>query len=345
MPRLTLALMALVVFGVGLAGCGSGTDAAETVADKENRYQMGAPIDDSTYALIIESEYGGDTLTTASFQAFFLNYMQQTRSIMDEEQRRRVRKGIAEEYIQRHVLQGEVERLGLEADSARIEEEIDRIAIQNRFPNRAALEEVLGQQGMVLDSLRAILKGELSLQMLQEQLAESAAEPTAEELDAFRQEQAEQVRAQHILFQISDSAQKAAVVAKAEAVLDSVKNDADFNDLARRHSQGPSAPQGGDLGYFSRREMVAPFSEAAFALADSGDVAPDLVETQFGYHIIRLLDRRVGTLMDSTQAQGLMMRDRRREAFEEGYRQLSKKAVIRLNPAIVDVDLTVIDEG
>ncbi len=339
------ALTALVVFGVVLAGCGGGTDAAETVAEEEDRYQMGAPIDDSTYALIIESEYNGDTLTMADFQAYILNLMQQAGAIMDEAQRRRVRQGVAEEFIRRHLLLGEAERLGLEADSARIEEQIDQIAIQNRFPNRAALEEALAGQGMTLDSLRSFLKTDLPLQMLQEQMAEAATEPSAQELEAFRREQAEEVWAQHILFQVPDPAQQAGVTEKAEAVLDSVKSGSDFDEMARRHSQGPSAPQGGELGYFGRRDMVAPFSDAAFALSDSGDVAPELVETQFGYHIIRLLGRRLGALMDSTQAQALMMRDRQREAFEEGYRQLSQKAIIRVNPIVIDADLNAGGEG
>jgi len=339
------ALIALVVFGVVLAGCGGGTDAAETVAEEESRYQIGAPIDDSTYALIVESEYNGDTLTTAHFQERTLNFMQQVGTIIDETQLRQVRQGVALDFIRRHLLQGEAERLGLEPDSARIEAQIDQIVFQNRFPNRAALEEAMAGQGMTMDSLRHVLKTDLPLQMIQEQMAEAATEPPAQELEAFRREQSEEVWAQHILFQVPDPAQKASVIDKAEAVLDSVKTGADFVEMARRHSQGPSAPQGGDLGYFSRRAMVAPFAEAAFALADSGDVAPELVETRFGYHIIRLLRRRVGALIDSTQAHAQMMQDRQREAVEKGYRQLSQKAVIRVNPTIVNADINASRQG
>ncbi len=337
--------MALVVVGVVLAGCGGGTDAADETVAQEERYQMGAPLDDSTYALIVESEYNGDSLTTAHFQERILNYMHQVGAIMDETQLRQVRQGVALDFIRRHLLQGEAERLGLEPDSARIEAQIDQIVFQNRFPNRAALEEVMADQGMTMDSLRHILKTDLPLQMIQEQMAEAATEPSAQELEAFRREQSEEVWAQHILFQVPDPAQKASVIDKAEAVLDSVKTGADFVEMARRHSQGPSAPQGGDLGYFSRRAMVAPFAEAAFALADSGDVAPELVETQYGYHIIGLLGWRVGALMDSTQAHAQMMQDRQREAVEEGYRQLSQKAVIRVNPTIVNADINASRQG
>lgn len=345
MPRSNQALIALVVFSIVLAGCGGGTGAAEeTVADEEPRYQMGEPLDDSTYAVVIASDYGGDTLTTAAFQGYLFNLSRQAGAIMDEAQRRLLRQRIAEDFVGQHLLLGEAERLGLVADSARVEEQINQIAAQNKM-SRAMFEEAMTEQGMTIDSLRALIKEQMPLQLIQEQMVESAAEPTAEELEAFRQEQSEQVRAQHILFQTPESGQKDAVIAKAEAVLDSVKTDADFDAMARRHSEGPSAPQGGDLGYFSRRDMVAPFSEAAFALADSGDVAPELVETRFGYHIIRLLGRRTGTLIDSTQAHAMMMQDRQREAFEERYRALSQKAVIRVNPTIVDADLNARDQG
>ena len=344
MPRLPQTLIVLLIVGVGLASCKSGPDAAETAAEEENRYQMGPALDDSTYALVIESEYGGDTLTTAAFQAYILTFMQQAGRIMDESQRRRLRRGIAEEYIRRHLLEGEAQRLGLEADSARVEDQINQIAAQNRM-TRAAFEDVLRDQGMTIDSLRALIEEQMPVQQLQQQMLEAATEPTPQELDAFRQEQSQQVRAQHILFQVPDPAQKAAVLAKAEAVLDSVKAGADFASLARRHSEGPSSVQGGDLGYFSRRDMVASFSEAAFALSDSGDVAGELVETQFGYHIIRLLGRRRGVLIDSVEARSQLMRERQQSAFEEEYGRLRERAVIRINPAIVDVDLNANNQG
>ena len=97
---------------------------------------MGAPIDDSTYALIIESEYNGDTLTTANFQERILNFMQQAGTTIDETQLRQVRQGVALDFVRRHLLQGEAERRGLEPDAARIEAQIDQIVFQNRFPER-----------------------------------------------------------------------------------------------------------------------------------------------------------------------------------------------------------------
>ena len=63
-------------------------------------------------------------------------------------------------------------------------------------------------------------------------------------------------------------------------------------ELATNRSQGPSAPRGGDLGYFGPGQMVRPFEQAAFAL-QPGEVS-EVIQTQFGYHVIRLEDRRGG---------------------------------------------------
>ncbi|MCH1542965.1 MAG: peptidylprolyl isomerase [Alphaproteobacteria bacterium] len=91
----------------------------------------------------------------------------------------------------------------------------------------------------------------------------------------------EEVRARHILV---DSREE------AEAVIAAVKNGGDFIELAKKRSKGPSGAGGGDLGYFDRAAMVAPFSDAAFKLK-KGKVS-DPVKTQFGWHVIKLEDRR-----------------------------------------------------
>lgn len=107
--------------------------------------------------------------------------------------------------------------------------------------------------------------------------------------------QREQRRAAHILLTLAPDAKpedKARVRAEAERLLAEVRaNPERFAELARQHSQDPgSAGQGGDLGWFGRGAMVKPFEDAVFALA-KGQVS-DIVETDFGLHIIRVLDVR-----------------------------------------------------
>jgi len=79
---------------------------------------------------------------------------------------------------------------------------------------------------------------------------------------------------------------------QAQKVLDEVKNGGDFAELAKQYSADGSAQNGGDLGWFSKGKMVEAFEKAAFSLK-KGETYPTLVETDFGYHIIKLDDRRV----------------------------------------------------
>jgi peptidyl-prolyl cis-trans isomerase D len=100
----------------------------------------------------------------------------------------------------------------------------------------------------------------------------------------------EQIRASHILL-TTEGKDDAAVRAQAEQVLKEAKSGADFAALAKKYSQDETnAQQGGDLDYFSRGRMVGAFETAAFALAP-GEIS-DLVKTEFGYHIIKLTDRK-----------------------------------------------------
>ena len=108
----------------------------------------------------------------------------------------------------------------------------------------------------------------------------------------------EQIRASHILL-TTEGKDDAAVRAQAEQVLKEAKSGADFAALAKKYSQDESnAQQGGDLDYFSRGRMVPEFEKVAFALKP-GDMS-DLVKTEFGYHIIKLTDRKPAVVRQLT---------------------------------------------
>ena len=104
----------------------------------------------------------------------------------------------------------------------------------------------------------------------------------------------EQVRASHILLK-TDGKDDAAVKAKAEDVLKQARSGADFAELAKKYSEDEgTAKNGGDLDYFGRGRMVPEFDTAVFAMEKPGDIS-DLVKTQYGYHIIKLVDKKPGT--------------------------------------------------
>lgn len=105
-------------------------------------------------------------------------------------------------------------------------------------------------------------------------------------------QQGESAVASHILFpQGDDELAKTLTRAKAEGVLAELQaNPSRFADLAQEHSTCPSGKQGGSLGQFGRGQMVPEFEHAVFS-TDAGQITPNLVETQFGYHIIQVNDR------------------------------------------------------
>ena len=148
---------------------------------------------------------------------------------------------------------------------------------------------------------------------------------TPEEVEAYYKENQgefttpEAVKARHILKKFPDNAtdeQKAETKTAAEQLLKTVNAElaagADFAELAKKHSEGPSAAQGGALrgrnpklppgDYFARGDMVKPFEEAAFDMLNPGEVS-GLVETSYGYHIIKLEEKKVLEIQPFASAQ------------------------------------------
>jgi len=123
----------------------------------------------------------------------------------------------------------------------------------------------------------------------------------------------EQVRASHILIKPDTAVSgadpnqaKAEAKAKIQDLLEQIKNGADFAELAKANSDCPSAAQGGDLGFFPRGQMSPPFEKTAFAM-ELGHVS-DIVETQLGYHIIKVTDHKDASTTSFEQARNSLIR-------------------------------------
>jgi len=112
--------------------------------------------------------------------------------------------------------------------------------------------------------------------------------------DSFKQP--EQVRASHILIKVdpkADESKKAAARKKLEEIRRRLLKGEEFVALAREFSEGPTNVRGGDLGYFRRGQMVKPFEDTAFALK-VGELS-EVVETQFGFHLIKVTGKKPET--------------------------------------------------
>lgn len=142
------------------------------------------------------------------------------------------------------------------------------------------------------DLEKNLLRDKLFAKLLQGQ------EPTEEDAKKYYEEnkdkykQKEQINAQHILFKTDKNttdADKKKKLDAAKKVFAEAKKGADFAELAKKHSEGPTAQRGGDLGTFSRGRMVKQFEDVAFAAKPGEILGP--VETQFGYHIIKVNEK------------------------------------------------------
>jgi len=117
----------------------------------------------------------------------------------------------------------------------------------------------------------------------------------------------EEVKARHILVETE---------AEAKEIIGLLQAGGDFEALARERSTGPSGPQGGDLGYFARGQMVAEFQDAAFAL-EAGQFTDAPVKTQFGWRVIKVEDKRMSEPEPLDTIRDQLVEQLRSQIFQE----------------------------
>lgn len=186
-------------------------------------------------------------------------------------------------------------------------------------------------------------KQELAIVNYQENFEENA-EVTDEEAKKYYDENKDEfrvdsVRASHILIPTTDDAKnplseadKEKAKKKAEEILKKVKAGEDFATLAQENSSCPSKNQGGDLGFFGKGEMVPEFEVAAYEL-DKGEVS-EIVETNFGYHIIKTTDKK-DEQTPFEQVRDYIKMNIRKEKFTENVEELKKDAKVKKNEKLL----------
>ena len=224
------------------------------------------------------------------------------------DERDRVYRGVLDDMIGYRLMIQEAKARKIAVADAEIDAQVAQI--RSQFPNDAQFQQALTAQNTTLEAVRNDTRDEMSAAKLvdSEIASKIAVKPEAvtdfynKNQDKFQQ--GARVRASHILIGIpqnADAATKQQAKSKAEALLKDLKAGKDFAEAAKANSQDPgSAPNGGDLGYFEQGQMVPPFEQAAFALK-AGEMS-DVVETQFGYHIIKVADKQTSRVVPLDEA-------------------------------------------
>jgi peptidyl-prolyl cis-trans isomerase C len=205
------------------------------------------------------------------------------------------RKRIVEDFMARTLLEGEIKRQKITASDKEINEAIGQVKATMQ-PGQT-LEDLMKKSGTTQAQLREEMAFAVKLDKLVTTSMGKQAKPSDKEIATFYEKNKktfsipETVRARHILIARSpgdDEKTRAQKRAKAEDVRKQLLAGGNFMELAKKYSDCPSKDQGGDLGEFTRGQMVKPFDEAAFS-QKVNEIGP-VVETEFGYHIIQVLE-------------------------------------------------------
>ena len=256
------------------------------------------------------------------------------------DERDRVYRGVLDNMIGYRLIIQEAKARKIAIPDAELDAQVAQIRAQ--FPSDAQFQQALTAQKTTLEAVRNDTRDEMSAEKLVESEIATKVAVKPEAVTDFYQknqdkfQQGPRVRASHILIGIpqnADAATKLQAKSKAEALLKDLKSGKDFAATAKANSQDPgSAPNGGDLGYFEQGQMVPPFEQAAFALK-AGEMS-EIVETQFGYHIIKVAekqDSRVVPIEEAKQQIEQYLTQQNRHAQTELFvNELKAKAKIEI---------------
>ena len=221
---------------------------------------------------------------------------------IDPSQLPEMKKKVLENLIEREVLFQESQKKGIKIEEAVVNQELEKL--KKRFASEDEFKENLTR----MDLTEAVLKSEFGRVMAVQRLIEEEivvkTEVSDKEVEMYYSsnpsqfKQPEQVKASHILIGVdsgADKTKKEEARKKIDQIAARLKKDEDFAALAKEFSTCPSSAKGGDLGFFRRGQMVKPFEEAAFSLKP-GEVS-DIVETRFGFHIIKVIEKKPETTL------------------------------------------------
>jgi peptidyl-prolyl cis-trans isomerase C len=233
---------------------------------------------------------------------------------------------------------------GTKVEMATVEAEYAKIRDARKVTDEDVKKD-LAQAGMTIEMLKANMQKQMQeRQWMDEQIKGKAADASEADAKEFYEknpqhfDQPEQVRASHILFRLAPDASPeliSAAMKKAEAATERAKKE-EFAKLAGELSEEPGAAERGvDLNFFPRQgAMVEPFAAAAFKLK-KGELSPEPVRSQFGYHVIKVTDRKDAAKQPFADAKpqilAYLSRERKRIAIDEVIGALRAKADVQVS--------------
>lgn len=228
---------------------------------------------------------------------------------LTEEQIAQFKTATLEKLIKIELLFQKSKKAGVVVDDKLVDEQFQ--AFKAQFASDEQYKEFLENLGYNEENVKEQFRKNFAVQQFINDTFSSKGEVTDMEIREYydtNQEkfiQPDSVRARHILLLVKEGDtqdEKDKKRTKLQKIRQEILDGSDFAEMAKRFSEGPSNVKGGDLGYFSRGQMVQPFETVAFGMMP-GDVS-DIVETKFGYHLIKIEDKKAESTVSFDEAKG-----------------------------------------
>ncbi len=336
---LFILLTALVVL---VSGCDKKAPEVETVDLAQVPDLFEQPLQPNPLALAAEDVVitveGEDISHGDVMQATQMRMMQLSRQVPPQQLSQlypRVYKEMSEMLVANILLTKAAEKSSLVVSDETLAEEVANI--EANIPEGQTLQDMLAENEVDLDEWKENLRKQLLIGKLVEEKTADIEEATLVEAKAFYTENIarfkvpESVTASHILMTFTEEDTDETKAKKKEDLAElreEILAGGSFEEIAKENSDCPSGQQGGSLGTFGRGQMVPEFEEAAFGMT-VGDVS-ELVETQFGYHLIKVTDHQaegVESLADvKDQLQAGLTSQKKQEALIAYISELKEKA-------------------
>ena len=287
----------------------------------------------------VVARVNNEPVTKTDFEMLVRNIELRNHSPIPAEKRDEILRKLIDQLVEYTALKQEAQSRSIAVADDEIEQQI--AAMKKQSGTDEGFKKELAERQMTLDRLRADVRVQLAItKMMDAQLATAKPITDADAKEFYDKnpdqfKRGESVRASHVLIRVSDQAsdeEKKKARARIDAVLKRAQAGEDFATLAREHSQDGSAGNGGDLGYFTKGQMVPPFDEAAFSLKPNE--ISGVVTTQFGYHVIKVVDRKPGGIVPLEEiADNLkrMLTERKRQETAQAFiAQIKQKSKIEV---------------
>ncbi len=248
-----------------------------------------------------------------------------------------IRNAIIEQLIAKELLVLQSKELGITATDLEIQEALENITKQAQLSVEEFRQRLI-EENITQTELEEMIKEQLSINKVIEREVLKNVQVTEEEISAYYDEQKEtlaEVRASHILvcydgaLRCEENRTKEEAEIEAERIIRELKyNGADFAALAKSYSNDPSAQfNGGDLGWFTKGQMVPEFENAVFSM-NVGEMTDTPVETVYGYHIILVTDKKEELMDFKEEIETSLLLEKQKAAVEAYLSQLKTAASI-----------------